>query len=156
MGELACRTWSDVYGLQTVSLRYFNVYGARLDPRGAYALVMPRFLEQRKEGLPLTITGDGEQTRDFTHVRDVVAANLLAMDALQVGKGEVLNIGAGSNATINHVASLIGGPVVYVAARQEPRHTKADSTKARELLGWYPRVTLEEGVAALKREWGIV
>src|SRR3989344_2668237 len=78
IGELLCRVWSEVYGLETVSLRYFNVYGPRLNPDGAYALVIGKFLKQWKEGLPQTITGDGKQTRDFTHVEDVVRANILA------------------------------------------------------------------------------
>lgn len=155
MGELICRTWSEVYELETVSLRYFNVYGTRLDPRGAYALVMPRFLEQRKTGMPLTVTGDGTQTRDFTHVRDVVIANMLAMESVRVGKGEVINIGAGSPASINQVAALVGGPVVHIEARREPRHTHADTARARELLGWAPTMSLVEGMTELRQEWGV-
>lgn len=111
VGELACRVWSEVYGLETVSLRYFNVYGPRLDPNGAYALVIGKFLKQRQANEPMTITGDGEQTRDFTHVRDIVRANILAMESSNVGKGEVINVGAGRNVSINDLAKLIGGPV---------------------------------------------
>src|SRR3989338_3683345 len=91
--ELYCRTWSQVYGLPTVSLRYFNVYGPRNNPDGAYALVIAKFLKQRIEGKPMTITGDGKQTRDFTNVKDVVSANILAMESKKVGRGEVMNIG---------------------------------------------------------------
>jgi UDP-glucose 4-epimerase len=155
MGELACRLWSEVYGLSTVSLRYFNVYGPHFDPEGAYALVIGKFLKQRKNGEPLTITGDGTQTRDFTHVRDVVAANLLSAESAKVGKGEALNIGAGRNVSVNQLAALIGGPTVHVEPRLEPHDTLADIRKARELLGWEPKTKLEDGIAELKKEMGI-
>jgi len=152
IGELSCRLWSDVYGLSTVSLRYFNVYGPKFDPDGAYALVIGKFLKQKKEGTPLTITGDGTQTRDYTHVQDVVRANLLAAESANVGKGEVVNIGAGRNVSVNDLAALIGGPSVHIAARLEPHDTLADNRKAKELLGWEPRVRLEDGIMALKEE----
>ena len=155
IGELYCRVFSTVYGLETVSLRYFNVYGKNQDPDGAYALVIGKFLKQRAEGTPLTITGTGEQTRDFTHVQDVVRANILASESPTVGKGEVLNIGAGRNSSINKLAELIGGPVEYVPARLEPMHTLADTTYAKELLGWEPTVTLENGIKELLGAWGI-
>jgi UDP-glucose 4-epimerase len=155
IGEHYARVFSEVYGLETVSLRYFNVYGARLDPDGAYALVIGKFLKQRAEGGPMTITGDGTQTRDFTHVRDVVRANILASERDTVGHGEMMNIGAGRNASINELAALIGGPVTYIPVRLEPKNTLADNTKARELLGWIPEVALADGIAELKKEWGI-
>jgi UDP-glucose 4-epimerase len=149
IGEQYCQVFSVVYGLETVSLRYFNVYGKHQDPSGAYALVIGKFLKQRQDGEPITITGDGEQTRDFTHVRDVVRANLLASESAHVGKGEVMNIGAGNNCSINKVAELIGGPVVHVPARLEPKHTLADTSRARALIGWEPTVTLEDGIREL-------
>jgi len=155
IGELYCQVFSTVYGLQTVSLRYFNVYGKNQDPEGAYALVIGKFLKQRAEGVPLTITGTGEQTRDFTHVRDVVRANILASERDTVGKGEVINIGAGRNCSVNRLTVLIGGPVAYVPARLEPLHTLADTTRAKELLGWEPEVQLEDGIKELLTEWGI-
>ena len=151
IGELYCRLWSEVYGLPTVSLRYFNVYGPGASAEGAYALVIAKFLQQRTEGKPLTITGDGTQTRDFTHVRDVVRANLLAAESPNVGHGEVINIGAGKNASVNKVAELIGGPVEQVVARLEPHDTLADNTLAKKLLGWEPQVTLQQGIAELKK-----
>ncbi|MBI2476454.1 MAG: NAD-dependent epimerase/dehydratase family protein [Candidatus Taylorbacteria bacterium] len=151
VGELYCKVWSEVYGLETVSLRYFNVYGPRFNPEGAYALVIGKFLKLRREGKPLTITGDGTQTRDFTDVRDVVRANLLAAESLKVGKGEVLNIGAGRNFSVNGLAKLIGGDVAHVAARLEPHDTLADNSLAKKLLGWTPEVTLEDGINELKR-----
>ncbi len=155
VGELYCRVWSEVYGLPTVSLRYFNVYGPRLDPDGAYALVTVKFLKQRAEGKPLTITGDGTQTRDFTHVHDVVRANILAAESEKVGRGEVINIGAGKNVSVNKIAELIGGETKYVDARLEPHDTLADNRLAKELLGWEPEVSLEDGVAELKKIFGI-
>ncbi|KKW20824.1 MAG: UDP-glucose 4-epimerase [Parcubacteria group bacterium GW2011_GWA1_51_12] len=151
IGELYCRLWSEVYGLPTVSLRYFNVYGPGASAEGAYALVIAKFLQQRIDGKPLTITGDGTQTRDFTHVRDVVRANLLAAESPNVGHGEVINIGAGKNASVNKVAELIGGPVEQVVARLEPHDTLADNTLAKKLLGWEPQVTLQQGIAELKK-----
>lgn len=151
IGELYCKMWWEVYKLpETVSLRYFNVYGPRLDPDGAYALVIGKFLKQRKEGKPLTITGDGTQTRDFTHVRDVVRANMLAMESKNVGKGEVINIGAGKNFSINQLAKLIGGPVIHEPSRIEPHDTLADNSLAKKLLGWKPEITLEDGIKELK------
>ena len=155
VGELSCRLWSEVYGLSTVSLRYFNVFGPKFDPNGAYALVIGKFLKQKKEGTSLTITGDGTQTRDFTHVSDVVQANLLAAESPNVGKGEMVNIGAGRNVSVNDLAVLIGGPSVHEAARLEPHDTLADNALAKELLGWEPRVRLEDGIMALKKEMGL-
>lgn len=155
IGELYCRVASEVYGLPTVSLRYFNVYGPGASHEGAYALVIAKFLKQRSEGRPMTITGDGTQTRDFTHVRDVVRANLLAATSEKVGKGEVINIGAGKNASVNRIAELIGGPVEHIAPRLEPHDTLADTSRARELLGWEPTVSLEDGIAELKQQYGV-
>lgn len=155
VGELSARLWSEVYGLETVSLRYFNVYGPKFDPEGVYALVIGRFLKQRAAGEPLTITGDGTQTRDFTHVRDVVRANLLAAGSGKVGRGEVINIGAGRNVSVNEIAALIGGSTVHVEPRLEPHDTLADNRRAKELLGWEPSISLGEGIGELKAAMGI-
>lgn len=155
IGEHLCRVFAEVYGLPTVSLRYFNVYGPGADPNGAYALVIAKFLKQRLEGKPLTITGDGEQTRDFTHVRDVVRANILAAENKNVGKGEVINIGAGNNVSVKRIAELIGGSVKHIAPRFEPRHTRADISRAKKLLEWEPQVSLEEGIMELKKIHGL-
>lgn len=151
IGELYCRLFSEIYGVSSVSLRYFNVYGPGASAEGAYALVIAKFLQQRLDGVPLTITGDGKQTRDFTHVNDVVRANLLAARSDRVGKGEVINIGAGRNASVNRVAELIGGSVKYIPPRLEPHDTLADIFRAKQLLGWEPTITLEDGIAELKR-----
>lgn len=155
IGEQYCRVWSEVYQLSTVSLRYFNVYGPRMNPDGAYAMAIGKFLKQRKAGKPLTVWGDGTQTRDFTHVFDVVRANLLAAESKEVGKGEVLNIGAGRNFSVNKLAKLIGGTVVHELPRLEPHDTLADNSLARKLLGWTPEIKLEEGIVELKKEFGL-
>ena len=141
--------------MSTVSLRYFNVYGPRFDPNGAYALVIGRFIDQRSKGQPLTIAGDGTHTRDYTHIRDIVRANLLASESPKVGSGEVLNIGAGRNVSVNDLAAMIGGPTTNIEERLDPRDTLADNRKAKELLGWEPTVKLEEGIAELKKEMGL-
>ena len=154
VGELYCRIFSsDLYNLPTVSLRYFNVYGPRQIEEGSYVPIMGLFLTQKKKGLPLTITEDGEQTRDFTHVSDVVNANILAMESTKVGKGEVINIGAGKNCTVNKIAELVGGETKYIPARPgDIRDTLADIGLAKELLGWEPKTTLEDGISQLKNE----
>ncbi len=155
IGEEYMRLWSDLFGIETISLRFFNVYGPHLDPDGPYALVIGRFLKLAMEGKPLTITGDGEQTRDFTHVRDIVDAVLKAATVPGVGKGEVFNVGAGNQTSINEIARMIGGETEYVDARIEPRHTKADITLTKERLDWEPTVLLTDGVTELKKYFGI-
>ena len=150
VGELYCKIFFDIYKLPTVSLRYFNVYGPRQPREGAYAPVIGIFLTQKKEGKPLTITGDGEQTRDFSHVSDVVRANILAMESDKVGQGEVINIGAGKKYSVNKIAEMVGGESTHIPLRPgEMRDTLADISKAKELLGWQPEVTLEEGIKKL-------
>jgi UDP-glucose 4-epimerase len=155
VGELFAKMWPTIYGLETVSLRYFNVYGPGLDPNGPYALAIGRFLLARKESKPITIFGDGSITRDFTHVRDVVSANLLAAESQKVGKGEVMNIGTGTNTSIQALAEMFGGPIQYGPPRIEAHDALADNRKARELLGWQPTVTLEDGIAELKKIAGL-
>lgn len=155
IGEQYCRVFHHCYGLETVSLRYFNVFGERQPLSGAYALVMSVFAQQLLDGKPLTITGDGEQRRDFTYVKDVARANLLAMTSNNVGKGDVINIGNGDNRSINQLASMMGGDVEYIDPRLEPRETLADNSKARELLNWSPTVNLEDWVPKYKKDLGI-
>lgn len=148
-GEQICRMWNSLYGMQTVSLRFFSVYGPLLDPHGDYALVIGKFLAQKRSGLPLTVTGDGEQSRDFTHVSDVVGAILLASKSKNVGNGEIINIGAGRSVSINDLASMFQVPSVHIEPRKEPRHTLADVSLARRLLGWEPTVRIEDGLKEL-------
>lgn len=154
-GEVLMKLWHDIHGIETVSLRFFNVYGPHFDPNGAYALVIGKFIVQRAEGNPMTIMGDGEQTRDFTHVRDTVEGIIRASQEETVGNGEVFNLGAGRQITINRIAEIIGGPVEYGPARIEPKRTEADSSKIKAALGWEPKVTVEEGIAELKKQFGL-
>jgi UDP-N-acetylglucosamine/UDP-N-acetyl-alpha-D-glucosaminouronate 4-epimerase len=156
IGEKKCEMFSRFYGLETVSLRYFNVYGPRMADEGAYVTVISVFKRQKKAGEPLTIHGDGEQTRDFTHVFDVVRANMLAMASPNVGKGEVVNVGAGERHSINKIAGMFGGPVAYQEGRKgEARHTQADISRTRELLGWEPSITFERGLQQLMKDEGL-
>lgn len=157
IGELYMKLFSETYGLKTVSLRYFNIYGPHMDPSGPYGLAIAKFLELRKMKAPLTIVGDGTQTRDFTHVKDAVRANILAATSSNIGAGEVINIGTGRNVTVNYLADLIDpdGIREFVSPRMEAHDAQADISKARELLGWKPEISLEDGIAALKREWEI-
>lgn len=156
VGELYMQMFYELYGLPTVSLRYFNAYGPRLDPEGPYALVIGRFLAQRVNKEPLTITGDGTQTRDFTHVSDIVRANLAALRSDKVGKGEVINIGAGRAVSVNELAKLLGGTeITYVPARVEAKHSLADTARAKALLDWEPSVRLEDGIAELRQLWNL-
>jgi nucleoside-diphosphate-sugar epimerase len=154
-GEVACKMFADVYGVETVSLRYFNVYGERQSLEGAYALVMCVFARQRLNDEPLTIRGDGEQRRDFTHVKDIARANVMAMSSKKVGSGEVINIGNSDNRSVNQIAEMIGGPTVNVDPVVEPRETLADNSKAKDLLGWSPTIIIEEWVPKYKEELGI-
>ncbi len=150
VGELYSRVFFEIYGLPTVSLRYFNVYGPRAGAEGAYATVIPIFLRQKRAGESLTIHGDGEQTRDFSHISDVVRANILAMESEKTGKGEVINIGAGDNHSVNKIAKIIGGETVNASMRPgDIRHTLADITRAKELLDWEPKVKLDQGIKEL-------
>jgi len=156
VGEKIAEQFYRFYGLETVSLRYFNVYGPRMADEGAYVTVISIFKRQRKAGQSLTIHGDGEQTRDFTHVSDIVRANLLAMSSTHVGHGEVLNAGAGEQHSVNEIASLIGGPIVHEESRKgEARHTRADTALTKELLGWEPKIKFVDGLKQLLKDEGI-
>ncbi|MEZ8220521.1 UDP-glucose 4-epimerase [Candidatus Fervidibacteria bacterium JGI MDM2 JNZ-1-D12] len=153
VGEHLCRLFWELYGLETVSLRYFNIFGPRQDPTSQYAAVIPRFITALLRGEPPTIYGDGEQTRDFTFVENCVQANLLAARTEGVA-GEVFNVGAGKQTSVNElfrlIRSLIG--VDHIEPIYEPprpgdvRHSLADITKAQKLLGYQPVVSLEEGL----------
>jgi len=150
--EHYCRTFARLYGLETVSLRYFNVFGPRQNPESKYSAVIPRFLEQGLARIPLEVHGDGEQSRDFTYIDNVVLGNLLAMDAPDVS-GEVFNLACGTRHTLLAVAEAIGkflGRTLerhHVASRAgDVRHTQADITKARRSLGFEPVVSFEDGM----------
>lgn len=153
VGEMYCKNFTALYGLPTVSLRYFNVYGPRQVTEGAYATVVGIFLRERAAGKPMPIVKDGRiKRRDFTHVSDIVAANILAMKSEKVGKGEVINLGTRTNHSVIEVAKCVGGPYIFIPQRLgEAKETLADNSKARRLLGWKPKIAFEDGVAALKK-----
>ncbi|MBE37303.1 MAG: hypothetical protein CMP50_06355 [Flavobacteriales bacterium] len=155
IGEQYCRMFSQVYDLDTVSLRYFNVYGERMSLEGAYCLVTGIFARQMQKGEPLTITNDGNQRRDFTYVGDVVNANILAATHSNRLNGEVFNIGNGKNISINEVADMFGGEKIYGEQRLEPFETLADNKKARDILNWTPKGNLLTWIKNYKIELGI-
>ena len=144
VGEQYCYVFSKCYGLETVNLRYFNVYGERQAVDGAYATVVGIFLKQKQDGHKLTVTNDGTQRRDFTYVQDVVEANILASTSEKVGQGEVINIGRGNNYSVKEIAEIIGGETEFVGDRLEPYETLADNSKAKELLDWEPKVDIKD------------
>jgi len=150
--ERFCTSFSRVYGLESVSLRYFNVFGPRQDPASQYAAVVPRFIRAIAAGQAVTIYGDGEQSRDFTYVDNVVSANLLGADA-DAAHGEILNVATGGSITVNALADAIGAllglPVEkhFESARKaDVRASWADLGEARRVLGYEPQVAFEEGL----------
>jgi len=148
-GEELMDLYGKLYGLSTVSLRYFNVYGPRHQEEGNYATVIAIFRRQKRMGQKLTIVGDGEQRRDFTFVGDVVRANMLA--AMNRDVTGIVNIGTCQNHSINDLAKMIGGETTFIPARQaEARETLADNTRARTVLGWTPQVELASGLAVVE------
>jgi len=155
IGEQYCKVFSKVYNLDTVSLRYFNVYGERMNLEGAYCLVLGIFAKQMLEGKPLTINNDGEQRRDFTYVGDVVNANILAATRLEPFNGDVFNIGNGKNYSVNEIADMLGGEKTYGNKVLEPFQTLADNSKASLLLDWDPKGDLPTWINDYKKELGI-
>src|SRR5262249_32271901 len=150
--ERFCTSFSRVYGMEIVSLRYFNVFGPRQDPTSQYAAVVPRFIRAVADGEAVTIYGDGEQSRDFTFVDNVVAANLLAAEAHGVG-GEILNVATGESVTVNvlaeTIATMLDRPLErsYEPAREADVHASwADLAGARSLLGYEPTVAFPDGL----------
>jgi len=145
-GEKLCKMYTSLYGLETVCFRYFNVYGNRQPLKGQYAPVIGIFLRQLAAGQPLTIVGDGEQRRDFTHVDDVVNANIKAALANIDDKcfGQVYNVGTGLNHSINEIAAMISDNVIHIPPRLgEAKISLANNTKLRETFNWEPTVKLE-------------
>ena len=148
-GEKLCKMYNDLFGLKTVIFRYFNVYGERSPIKGQYAPVIGIFLRQRKDGQPLTIVGDGEQRRDFTHVSDVVQANILAAtkDIDDEFYGELYNVGNGINYSINEIANSISENQINIPARiGESRTTLANNGKLRTIFGWRPQANLMDWI----------
>lgn len=140
--------WNQVYGLPVISLRFFNVYGPRARTSGTYGAVFGVFLAQKLAGKPMTIVGDGNQTRDFTYVTDVCNALMLAASAINVGR--IYNVGSGSSYSINTLVQLLGGSKVHIPKRPgEPDCTYADISRIERELSWSPKVTLNEGVTRM-------
>ena len=152
-GEKLCKMYSDLYGLETVVFRYFNVYGERQPIRGQYAPVVGRFLKQYEEGKPLTIVPDGEQRRDYTHVSDVVSANILASTVKLESYGQVFNVGTGTNYSVNELADMISTNTTMIEPRLgEARVTLANINKIKKVLGWNPKIRLEDWVLSCKKQ----
>ncbi len=151
-GEKFCKMYTDLYGLETVVLRYFNVFGHRSPQRGQYAPVIGIFHRQRDAGEPLTIVGDGSQRRDFVHVKDVARANYLAsIMPLKGHVGEVFNVGSGSAYSIKEIADAISDDQVYIDKRSgEMETTFADITKIGKVIGWKPEVDVIDWIHGQK------
>ena len=147
--------FSEVYGLDTVSLRYFNVYGERMLLEGAYCLVLGIFAQKMLQGKSLTINNDGEQRRDFTYVGDVVNANVLAATHPENLNGEVFNIGNGDNYSVNELTDMFGGEKVEGEKVLEPFLTLADNSKAKNILNWNPTGDLPTWIEKYKKDLGI-
>lgn len=138
IGEQYCRLYSEIYGLETVCLRYFNVYGEGMPTKGAYCNVIGAFTSAREENKALKIFGDGSYQRDFTYVKDVAKANLLASASKKVGKGECINIGTGKGYSIKAIADTFKGEIKYEPKRLEAALSLADNSRAKKLLEWTP------------------
>lgn len=146
-GEKLCSMYTNLFGLDTVIFRYFNVYGNRQPTRGQYAPVIGLFLKQALNDQPLTIIGSGEQRRDFTHVSDVVSANIIAAtkDVDKASFGQVYNVGNGVNYSINEIAEMISSNSIYLAPRiGEMQETLCNSEKFRNTFGWAPKVSMKD------------
>ena len=146
--EDLCKMYTSLWNLETVIFRYFNVYGERQPTKGQYAPVIGLFQKQKAEGKPMTIVGDGEQRRDYTHVSDVVGANIAAaFTDNKEALGEVINVGTGTNHSVNQLTELIGGEREHIPERPgEARETLADITKLKTSLQYEPQVRLEDWI----------
>ena len=148
VGEQYCLLFDQGFGLPCIVLRYFNVYGPRQPETGAYALVLGIFLRRVAEGKTLEIHGDGQQRRDFVHVRDVVAANIAALSSTL--RGEVFNVGSGTNISVQELADMISPDQVHTEGRKgDSAATLADIAKIKAALGWSPRVSFLDGLKEL-------
>jgi UDP-glucose 4-epimerase len=145
LGEELVLHWSNVYGINATSLRFFNVYGTRSRTSGTYGAVFGVFLAQKLAGVPYTVVGDGLQTRDFTYVSDIVDALILA--SKNKNSGQIFNVGSGKTISVKKITELLGGNVVYIPKRPgEPQSTFADITKIKTELNFKPNIPIEEGI----------
>lgn len=146
-GEELVMHWAKIYKFPAVSLRFFNIYGPRSRTSGAYGAVFGVFLKQKLSKYPLTIVGDGRQTRDFLHVKDLIKAILLATKSKS---GKIYNVGSGKEVQVNKIARLVGGSKINISKRPgEPDRSLADISKIKKELGWTPKINIEEGVQTL-------
>ena len=146
MGEQIAMNWYNIYGLPINSIRIFNAYGKRYKTTGAYGSVIGVFFKQKLEGKPLTIVGDGKQTRDYVHVEDVARAFLAA--ALTSKNGQIYNLGSGKQIEVNKLAKIIGGKYISIPERPgEPKRAEAKIDKIKKELKWKPRIGFEKGIS---------
>ena len=145
MGEELVVHWAQLYNLPAISLRFFNVYGTRSRTSGTYGAVFGVFLAQKLANKPYTVVGDGNQTRDFTYVTDIVSALIAAAESSLFNK--IYNVGSDTTVSINKIVELLGGDKIHIPKRPgEPDCTYADISKIKNELGWHPTITIEEGV----------
>lgn len=159
MGELYAKMFSEISGINIFAMRFFNVYGSRMATEGAYKLVFSNWIESIRKGEPMKIFGDGKQTRDFTHVSDVVRALIMAM-GYEFPKNKTyyvpLNIGSGEETSVHKLSELFGYPSMHVEAREwEEKRKLANVEAARDMLGWIPQIKIKEGVKLIKEEYDI-
>ena len=146
-GEDLVKMYSKLYNIRSVIFRYFNVYGERQPTKGQYAPVVGLFQKMKSEGEPMTVVGDGDARRDYTHVKDVVSANILAAMKKDLLKTETINIGTGTNYSVLELVDMIGGDYVHIPARiGEAKETLADISIARNYLNWEPTIYLEDWI----------
>lgn len=146
-GDKICKMYSNLYGMETIALRYFNVYGNRQPKFGSYVPAIGIFMDLAKQGKTLTVNGDGENVRDFINVADVVRANVMASEAVLEAYGEVFNVGTGVGRTINQIAEMISSDIIHGPAKPgEVRYGLADITKIKQTLGWEPQVFVDDWI----------
>jgi|ETNvirenome_6_85_1030632.scaffolds.fasta_scaffold00219_15 UDP-glucose 4-epimerase len=152
IGEDYCHLYSKIYGVETVCLRYFNVYGKRMKNEGAYKSVISVFKEAHFKGDLLNIVNDGEQKRDYINVKDIVNANIRVGNSTTPMKGEIYNVGTGIIYSVNEVADMFGDEKKYGEKRLEPNLSLADNRKIKKLMGWEPTYDLKKWIAKLKTQ----
>ncbi|MCK4355428.1 SDR family oxidoreductase [Candidatus Parcubacteria bacterium] len=151
VGEMYCKIFFQLFGIQTICLRYFNVFGPRQDVDSPYSGVVAKFLKQKAEHQHLTIVGNGNQKRDFTYVKDIVDATILAAEK-QGAVNQIFNIASGRNYSINELAKIIGGETTSLPERPgEIMDSLADISKAKQLLDWEPKYNLETGLKEMMK-----
>ena len=148
MGEELVLKYASIFNMPNISFRFFNVYGPRLNLSGQYSAVMGNFLSQKKNNKPLTIVGDGKQTRDFIHVDDLAKAFLKTIKSKSVNK--IYNLGSGKKTSINTIAKIFGGKKKFIEKRPgEPKNSLADISKIKKDINWKPSINIEDGIKKL-------